>query len=135
MVPDKVKCNGCGADLEVRTFRKFVVCPYCGERTEFEGFQYRAINWKDSMYKNVKKWTDCPACRSRNMYLGPEKQGWKCPDCGYVWREYDRKHGVLWFCDDCEAYMNIQPGFSDKTGTWTCTECGFANDVSKQNVL
>lgn len=53
MVPTKVKCSGCGADIEVRTFRKFVMCPFCGERTKFEGFDYRQIDWNGSMYSSV----------------------------------------------------------------------------------
>lgn len=37
-----------------------------------------------------------------------------------------------WFCDNCDAYMNNQPGFR-AGGTWTCAECGEENDVSPEN--
>ena len=135
MIPVKVKCEKCNAEIEVGTYRKFVVCPYCDNRFDFEGFDYREINWEDSIFDKVKKWTDCPSCHSPNMYLGVERRGWKCPDCGYIWPERERKHGVLWFCDNCETYLNVQPGFTDKNKTWICTECGFLNDVTKNNIL
>ena len=135
MVPAKVKCTGCGADIEVCTFRKFILCPFCGERTEFEGFDYRQIDWNGSMYSSVKIWTDCPACRSPNMYQGPEKRGWICPDCGYIWREKERRHGVLWFCDECETFLNVQPGFNGKYGTWRCTECCHMCEITKDSIL
>lgn len=39
-----------------------------------------------------------------------------------------------WYCDECDAYMNDQPGFS-AGGTWECTECGSINDVSENNII
>ena len=38
-----------------------------------------------------------------------------------------------WYCDDCDAYLNDQSGFSTIGGTWRCTECGALNDVSAGN--
>lgn len=35
MVPAKIKCNSCGAEIKVSTYRKFVVCPYCSEKIPF----------------------------------------------------------------------------------------------------
>ena len=40
---------------------------------------------------------------------------------------------TVWQCDDCEACLNDQPGFTTIAGTWTCTECGCLNDVSENN--
>lgn len=40
-----------------------------------------------------------------------------------------------WVCDECDAYMNDQPGFTVSGGSWTCTECGAVNDVTPNNVL
>ena len=37
-----------------------------------------------------------------------------------------------WFCDNCDVYMNDQPGFR-AGGTWVCSECGELNDVSPSN--
>ena len=61
MVPATVSCKYCGSNIEVRTYRKFVLCPYCGIRTPFEGFEYQEIDWDSSMYSHVKLWMDCPA--------------------------------------------------------------------------
>ena len=135
MVPAKIKCNSCGAEIKVSTYRKFVVCPYCSERISFPGFDYETIDWNSSMYSSVRLRTDCPACRSANMYLGPEGRAWKCPDCGYSISNKEKRKSVFWFCDECDTYMNVQPGFTDKTGKWTCSECGYVNDVSKENII
>ena len=29
-----------------------------------------------------------------------------------------------YFCTNCEASLNKQPGFNPDTGNWTCTKCG-----------
>ena len=42
---------------------------------------------------------------------------------------------VEWFCDDCDANLNRQVGFTTATGSWTCTECGSINDVTDNNIL
>lgn len=39
-----------------------------------------------------------------------------------------------WYCDECDAYMNDQPGFC-AGDTWICTECGSLNDVSEDNII
>ena len=130
-----VICGNCGSEINIGTWRKFVVCPYCDSRFPFEGFQYRDIDFNGSMYAGVELWTDCPACRSKNMYRGAEVRAWKCPDCGYLLSEEARLNGVLWFCDDCETFLNVQPGFSAETGKWKCTECGFENDVTEDNII
>ena len=135
MIPTVIQCDHCGSDIEVRTYRKFVICSYCNSRLPFEGFEYQNINWHSSMYESVKLWTDCPSCRSPNMYRGPERRAWKCPDCGYIWQEKERKHGVLWFCDECETLLSVQLGFSNKGKTWCCCECGHINDISKGNII
>lgn len=43
--------------------------------------------------------------------------------------------GCDWFCDECGAFLNTQPGFTTRNDTWTCTECGSANDVSDDNII
>ena len=40
-----------------------------------------------------------------------------------------------WYCDNCDAYMNNQTGFSIEDGEWICQECGYLNDVSEDNIL
>lgn len=41
---------------------------------------------------------------------------------------------VTWYCDNCNAIMNNQEGFTTRHGYWECTACGTANDVSDDNV-
>ena len=135
MIPKRIQCKNCGSDIEVATYRKFTICPYCKTKCDFEGFDYREIDWSDSMYSHVKMWMDCPSCRSKNMYLGSSGKGWKCPDCGYSISRIKKFFGVFWFCDDCESFLNVQEGFNTKGKTWKCTECGFLNNVTKKNIL
>ena len=40
-----------------------------------------------------------------------------------------------WYCDECGAYMNDQPGFTTEDDEWECTECGYLNDVSEDNII
>lgn len=43
--------------------------------------------------------------------------------------------GCDWYCDECDAYLNDQPGFTVAGGTWICAECGCPNNVSEDNVI
>lgn len=43
--------------------------------------------------------------------------------------------GCDWYCDECNTYMNSQPGFTTSSEEWTCTECGCVNDVSEDNII
>ena len=135
MVPKHIPCPQCGAEAEIRTYRSFIKCKYCGSHIPFDGFEFRDIDWDSSMYSGVKLWMDCPACRSPNMFLGPSGRVWKCPDCGYTLSRFQKNTGVFWFCDCCETFLNVQPGFTTKKKTWICTECGFNNNVTKENIL
>lgn len=130
-----IQCRQCGKEMDIRTYRKFVACPACGGKSDFPGFDYDEIDWTASMYANVKVWMDCPACRSKNMYLGAEGRKWLCPDCGYMLAEKDREKTVFWFCDECETYLNVQDGFSTKSGTWVCTECGCRCGVTREDII
>ena len=47
----------------------------------------------------------------------------------------EKETAVFWFCDDCETFLNIQDGFSTDSGTWVCTECGYDNNVTEENIL
>ncbi len=44
-------------------------------------------------------------------------------------------NGSDWFCDNCGAYMNWQIGFTRDYGVWTCSKCGYENDVSDNNLF
>ena len=135
MIPKKVICPKCGCEIEVATYRKFVKCPNCGERSPFEGVEYELILPGSSMYASVDLWTDCPACRSRNMFFDRSRKMWQCPDCKYTITAKNKNSDVFWFCDDCEAYLNVQPGFDTKSGVWVCTECEYENDVTADNII
>ncbi|MCR5502751.1 MAG: Sec23/Sec24 zinc finger-containing protein [Lachnospiraceae bacterium] len=41
---------------------------------------------------------------------------------------------ILWFCDDCGAFLNKQMGFTDTKGTWTCLDCGYVNEISESMI-
>ena len=135
MVPLKHICSSCGKSTDIRTYRKFICCPYCGERDPFPGFEYRDIDWNSSMYAHVKHVMDCPACRGKSMFLGPSRRKWHCPDCGHQISALKKPFTVFWFCDDCEAFLNVQPGFNTKEKQWTCMECGCVCDVSRGNII
>lgn len=60
---------------------------------------------------------------------------WQCFDCGYAISIREKLFGTLWFCDNCDTYMNVQSGFNTKNGHWKCSECGFENDVSSKNIF
>lgn len=86
----------------------------------------------------MAKLRDCPRCYGDNkrgtMHLvGNEK--WICDDCGYYFTQTELKAGMIfWWCDGCGKYMNVQDGFTENDLEWTCTDCGFVNDVTDYNV-
>lgn len=135
IIPANYKCKKCGDNFQIDSYRRFIECPACKDKTEFNGFNYMDIDWSSSAYSSVEWWTDCPVCRSPNMYLGAEGKKWKCPDCGYTLGKDEKDNTVFWFCDECDAYLNIQQNFNTDKGTWKCTECDFVNDVSEDNII
>ncbi len=40
-----------------------------------------------------------------------------------------------WYCDDCDSYLNTQPGFNVSCGEWECTECGCLNYIDEDNII
>lgn len=42
---------------------------------------------------------------------------------------------IDWYCDECDSYLNSQPGFSDDCDSWTCTNCGYTNDIDAFSIL
>lgn len=46
----------------------------------------------------------------------------------------ERFPGVDWWCDRCDAHLNEQEGFDDHNYTHKCTECGYKNSISKDNI-
>ena len=135
VLPLVITCEKCNGETEINSHRSYINCRKCGNKMTFKGFDYQTIDWGSSMYSSVEYWTDCPVCRSPNMYLGPEGKVWKCPDCLYKMTAEEKDESVFWFCDDCETFLNIQPGFNVENGHWKCTECGYENDVTDANII
>lgn len=46
----------------------------------------------------------------------------------------ERFPDVDWFCDRCNASLNIQSNFDDNKYVWQCTECGHKNSISSTNI-
>lgn len=40
-----------------------------------------------------------------------------------------------WYCDNCDALLNAQAGFTTEDDEWECTNCGELNDVSESNII
>lgn len=49
--------------------------------------------------------------------------------------QYARDGGCSWYCDGCGTYMNDQEGFTVEDDYWVCTECGWENDVTEDNIV
>lgn len=75
----------------------------------------------------------CPSC-GKTMKLNTKSKIWTCKGCDYSISDADLQNEVFWFCDKCETFLNRQPGFNTDSGHWTCSECGFDNDVSAANI-
>lgn len=135
MIPCEIECKGCGVQLEVTSWKKFIRCPFCETKNIFHGFDYKTLTHKESMYANMKYEQDCPSCRSPHMFASSRIGKWKCIDCGYMLSGLKKINTIFWFCDNCETYMNIQDGFTTKNKMWKCTECGYTNNVTKKNLL
>ena len=135
MLKKTILCDSCGGEYDVTAYAEFTVCPYCGSRRDFEGFKYKRIDYSRSDWAWVERITDCPKCRSYNMIYSDEKNCFVCLDCRYEMTEEWLSRSVLWHCDECGVYMNIQKGFDTSSGSWKCTNCHFENDVTEDNIL
>ena len=48
-----VSYNKCKAEINVKTYRKFVVCPYCENRMPFDGPEYDKLDPTSSKFAGV----------------------------------------------------------------------------------
>ena len=104
------------------------------------GLLSRLLN---SFTKDFSDGAKCPVCGAR-CYWNDDESTWICESCGYepagTQIEYDSETesinvlGIDWFCDNCDAYLNSQTGFDPYDDEWTCTKCGYENDITKDNV-
>lgn len=84
--------------------------------------------------KGIKRWMECPLCHER-MLFSKEKKSWMCVGCEYTITEADFLDDfVFWFCDGCNTYLNAQHGFDRKGTHWVCSQCGFDNDTTFDNL-
>ncbi len=42
---------------------------------------------------------------------------------------------IDWYCDNCNAYLNIQTGFNANCGSWECEECGYENLIDESEII
>ena len=76
----------------------------------------------------------CPACGGR-MVLDNDTAIWECEHHDYsISNKELQDDAIFWFCDKCESFLNIQPGFNVKEGVWKCLKCGFINNVIAENI-
>lgn len=86
--------------------------------------------------KRIRGHKDCPVCKGVDTMLADNKRKlWECKECGYS-ITYDKFYSdyIYWFCDDCEAFLNIQPGFESAKEKWICQCCGYENDITESNI-
>lgn len=85
--------------------------------------------------RRIKKWMYCPACKNGKMVINKASSIWTCEDCGYALSadEFEDDY-VFWFCDECEAFLNIQKGFDKYASKHICAKCGYENDTTLDNL-
>lgn len=47
----------------------------------------------------------------------------------------ERFPDIDWYCDRCESHLNNQKNFDDNKYLWKCTECGYKNSISSNNIF
>ncbi len=125
-----IKCENCGASLELYSYGKFAKCPYCNTQFLLEN---NNSSYEYAKYKNTKV---CPVCRGNESFArNIAHSKWKCMRCGYEIDSKALRKTVFWFCDKCDAFLNVQPGFDASEGKWNCVQCGYENDITKDNVF
>ena len=79
----------------------------------------------------------CPRCQA-NLTLqkgySNDLPYWICKGCGEMLINPEIDSDVSWICDGCGTMLNIQPGFNEDCGEWTCTECGFVNKIDSSEL-
>ena len=57
-------------------------------------------------------------------------------DSCMIYELSNRKYpGIDWYCDECNAYLNVQKRFNDYKKCWKCSECGYKNIITKDNII
>ena len=90
-------------------------CPNCSAiLNEQEGFSTDLTYW------------ECKYCHTPLEFSQDDMYDFD-PETAF---EGARFPGWYWYCDNCEAFLNVQKGFDDHLDTWTCTECGHENPIT-----
>ena len=93
---------------------------------------YAAEREASEHFKQIKE-MDCPSCFETMLLIDGV---WQCQNCAYCISQVDMLNGAtFWFCDGCSALLNVQPGFTTKSGKWLCVRCNWANDVTEDNII
>lgn len=65
----------------------------------------------------------------------PKFAMWTCEKCGYQLSADEVEDDyVFWFCDKCKTYLNNQEGFDCGASKHICTECGYENETTFDNI-
>lgn len=81
----------------------------------------------------------CPKCEA-NLTLQKGYRSdlsfWTCKGCGemLINPELDTGSDIVWVCDNCGIMLNLQPGFNEDCGSFKCTECGYDNKISREEI-
>ena len=79
----------------------------------------------------------CPRCEA-NLTLqkgySNELPYWICRGCGEMLINPEIDTDIVWRCDGCGEMLNIQQGFDEDCGEWTCTKCGFTNKIDESEL-
>ena len=125
-----LNCKNCGGPLNVYSYGRFAKCPYCGTQNLLEK---KNASWVEGEYTYTRV---CPVCRcDGSLVLNKLRTMWRCLSCGYQITPKQLETEVFWFCDSCDAFLNVQPGFNTNDGQWKCQQCGYENDVSPYSVF
>ena len=88
-------------------------------------------------YDDGEAYEFCPKCQA-NLTLqkgySNDLPYWICKGCGEMLINPEIDSDVSWICDGCGTMLNIQPGFNEDCGEWTCTECGFTNKIDSSEL-
>ncbi len=81
----------------------------------------------------------CPRCEA-NLTLqrgyDPALPYWICRGCGEMLINplVETDTDIAWICDGCGAMLNIQEGFREGCGKWSCSECGHENRIDQSEL-
>lgn len=88
------------------------------------------ITSKGELYSEVRG--------NSNGYGGYAAKSWEFimwDSCMIYELSNDKYPGIDWYCDQCNAFLNVQKGFKDRKRHWKCKECGYKNLISKEGIV